>query len=144
MPYTEHFEKLSRMYLNAATNQYYKPSISLQKGSATIELAVRPDFFQSAGLVHGSVFFKLLDDSAYFAAQSTILDAHLLTSSFNCYFLRPVSEGILRGIGTLSHRSTRVIIAESKIFDERERVIAQGSGTFLKGNLPLDEKVGYL
>jgi uncharacterized protein (TIGR00369 family) len=131
------------MYLKAATNEYYKPSITVQKGCATVELAVRPDFFQSAGFVHGSVFFKLLDDSAYFAAQSAITDAHLLTSSFNCYFLRPVSTGILRGIGTLTHRSTRVIIAESHIVDEKERSIAQGSGTFLKGNLPLDEKVGY-
>ena len=143
MSYTEHFENLSRMYLNAATNDYYKPSINIQKGSVTVEITVRPDFFQSAGFVHGSVFFKLLDDSAYFAAQSTVTDAHLLTASFNCYFLRPVSSGILRGIGTLSHRSMRLIIAESKIVDEKDRLVAQGSGTFLKGNFPLDEKVGY-
>jgi uncharacterized protein (TIGR00369 family) len=144
MSYTEHFEKLTRMYLNAATNMYYKPSISIQKGSATVEVVVRPDFFQSAGFVHGSVFFKLLDDSAYFAAQSTITDAHLLTSSFNCYFLRPVSDGVLKGVGTLAHRSTRVIIAQSRIIDEKERIVAEGSGMFFKGNIPLDEKVGYI
>ncbi|MBN1603146.1 MAG: PaaI family thioesterase [Chitinispirillaceae bacterium] len=143
MSYTDHFEKLTRMYLNAATNNYYAPSISIQKGSATVEIVVRPEFLQSAGFVHGSVFFKLLDDSAYFAAQSAVTDAHLLTSSFNCYFLRPVSTGILEGIGTLTHRSKRIIIAESRIIDDKERIIAQGSGTFLKADLPLDEKVGY-
>lgn len=144
MPYAEHFERLTRMYLNAATNQYYKPSITVQKGTATIELTIRPDFHQSAGLVHGSVFFKLLDDSAFFAAQSSITDAILLTVSFNCYFLRPVSQGILRGIGTITQRTTRLILAESRIVDEKERIIAQGSGTFMKSDLPLDEKVGYV
>ncbi len=144
MSYSEHFDKLSRMYLNAATNKYYNPCITIKKGSASIEIVMRPDFFQSAGFVHGSVFFKLLDDSAYFAAQSAITDAHLLTASFNCHFLRPVSSGILKGVGTLSHRSMRLIIAESKIIDENDRLIAQGTGTFLKGNFPLDEKVGYI
>jgi len=38
----------------------------------------------------------------------------------------------------------RLIIAESKIIDENDRLIAQGTGTFLKGNFPLDEKVGYI
>ncbi len=144
MSYTEHFQKLSRMYLGAATNDYYKPSITVRKGSAIIGLTVRSDFFQSAGYVHGSVYFKLLDDSAYFAAQSTITDEHLLTASFNCYFLRPVSSGVLKAEGRLSQRSARLVIAESSVFDEKERIVAQGSGTFLKGGLPLDEKVGYV
>lgn len=144
MSYSEHFDKLNRMYVNAATNQYYKPTITMQKGTATIELTIRPDFHQSAGVVHGSVFFKLLDDAAFFAAQSSITDSILLTVSFNCYFLRPVSQGILRGIGTITQRTTRLILAESRIVDEKERIIAQGSGTFMKSELALDEKVGYI
>jgi uncharacterized protein (TIGR00369 family) len=144
MSYTEHLEKLTGMYLNAATNQYYKPYAAFQKGSAVIELIIRPDFHQSAGVVHGSVFFKLLDDAAFFAAQSSITDAILLTASFNCHFFRPVSQGILKGIGTITQRTTRLIFAESRIIDEKERVVAQGSGTFIKSELPLDEKVGYI
>jgi uncharacterized protein (TIGR00369 family) len=144
MLYTEHFVKLKSMYLNAATNNYYKPSMNIEKGSAEISITVRPDFFQSAGSVHGSVYFKLLDDSAYFAAQSTITDGHLFTASFNLYFIRPVSSGILRGMGTLTHRSTRLIIAESHVLDEKDRIVAQGSGTFMKSTMPLDEKVGYV
>ena len=33
-------------------------------------MTVRPDFFHAAGAVHGSVYFKLLDDAAYFDALS--------------------------------------------------------------------------
>jgi uncharacterized protein (TIGR00369 family) len=131
------------MYLNAATNKYYMPTISIDRGSAEIVLQVRPDFFQSAGSVHGSVYFKLLDDSAYFAAHSVITDTHLFTASFNLYFIRPVTSGVMKAVGTLKHRSSRLIIAESVVYNLDDHIVAQGSGTFMKSTVPLDEKAGY-
>jgi uncharacterized protein (TIGR00369 family) len=139
-----HFEKLARMYLNANTNRYYSPLITIQKGKAEIEIQIKEDFFQSAGIVHGSVYFKLLDDSAYFASNSLVMDVHLVTVSFNVYFLRPLNSGIMKGIGTVSHQSNRLIIAESKVFDHRGKVAAQGTGTFMKTTIALDEKAGYI
>jgi len=138
-----HYQKLTTMYLNAATNRYYKPSITIGRGTADIELPVRDDFMHSAGSVHGSVYFKMLDDAAYFAASSVIVDAHLVTASFTIYFFRPVFGGVLKASGKLAHRSTRLIIATSEVFDERGKIVAQGSGTFMKTAIPLDEKVGY-
>jgi uncharacterized protein (TIGR00369 family) len=143
MSFTDHFEKLTSMYLNAATNRYYSPTIVIGKGSAEISIAVRPDFFHSADAVHGSVYFKLLDDAAYFAASSVITDFHLVTVSFNLYFLRPVSKGIMKGVGALQHRSSRLIVAEAKVLDENNKVAAQGCGTFMKTDIPLDKNVGY-
>jgi uncharacterized protein (TIGR00369 family) len=131
------------MYLNAATNRYYTPAIIIKKGYAEITIPVRPDFFHSANAVHGSVYFKLLDDAAYFACSSAVTDAHLVTASFNLYFMRPVTQGTMKGVGTLLHRSSRLIVAEAKVFDENEKTVAHGSGTFMKTDTPLDENVGY-
>jgi hypothetical protein len=33
---------------------------------------VRPDFFHAAHAVHGSVYFKALDDAAFFAVASLV------------------------------------------------------------------------
>lgn len=143
MAHDAHYQKLMHMYMNAATNRYYKPQIRITRGTAEIELPVREDFFHSAGSVHGSVYFKLLDDAAYFSASSVVSDAHLVTASFNIYFFRPVSSGMLKATGKIIHRSTRLIIASSEVVDEKERVVALGSGTFMRTAIPLDEKVGY-
>ena len=131
------------MYVSAPTNRYYEPSITIGKGRAHILLAVRPDFFHSGHAIHGSVYFKLLDDAAYFAASSTITDAHLVTVSFNLYFIRPVDSGVLSSEGTLINRSSRLVIAEARVCTETGKLVAQGSGTFMKSDLPLDERVGY-
>ena len=143
MELQNHYDKLARMYLNAHTNGYYKPAIRISKGKAEIDITVSEQFFHSAGAVHGSVYFKVLDDAAYFAASSVIRDAMIVTASFNLYFIRPITKGVMHGAGTLAHRASRLIIVESKIVDDSGTVIAQGSATFMKTDIALDEKVGY-
>ncbi len=67
-----HFEKLEAMYLSAPNNAYYQPTIHITEGKAEVSIAVRPDFFHAANAVHGSVYFKLMDDASFFAANSLI------------------------------------------------------------------------
>lgn len=43
--------------------------------------------------MHGSHYFKLLDDSAFFAATSQGPDLFLLSASSTVQFMRPVAEG---------------------------------------------------
>ncbi|HEX2955595.1 MAG TPA: hypothetical protein VHO70_02115 [Chitinispirillaceae bacterium] len=49
--------------------------------------------------------------------------------------LQCISQGILKAIGAITQRTTRLILAESRIIDEKEGAIAQGSGTFIKSDL---------
>ena len=91
-----------------------------------------------AGAVHGSHYFKALDDAAFFAVAS--LDEHFpLTASFNMYFERPVSAGTLRAVGTVVQRARRVFLAESKLYDDDGRELARGSGTFMRSSTPWAE-----
>jgi uncharacterized protein (TIGR00369 family) len=143
VPDIEHFAKLQRMYLTANTNRYYSPTFRLERGTCEVAVEVRDEIFHSGGAIHGSVYFKLLDDSSYFAAASLDSHDHLLTTNYSVNYLRPVTRGTLRAIGTVVYRSQRVTVAESKAFDYKDRLVATGSGTFMPSKLRLDERVGY-
>lgn len=143
MPSAEHYRKLERMYVSALVNVLYAPTISIHEGRAEVTVAVRPEFFHAAGSVHGAVYFKLLDDAAFFACNSLVDDLFLVTVSFNLYLTRPVSEGQLRAVGRVVHRSQRLFIAEAELTDARGREVARGSGTFMRSNIPLASVPGY-
>ena len=139
----EHHRRLERMYLSAPANEYFRPEIRIDEGTAEVRIAVRPDFFHAANAVHGSVYFKLLDDATFFAASSLVDDAFVLTASFNIYFLRPISAGVMIARGTIVSRSSRLLIGEGVLVDGDGKEIARGSGTFMPSRVPLDERLGY-
>jgi acyl-coenzyme A thioesterase PaaI-like protein len=66
----EHYKSLKKMYLSAPVNKIYNPKIQVDNGTAEIEIEVNEKYFHSAGAVHGSVYFKMLDDAAFFAVSS--------------------------------------------------------------------------
>ena len=131
------------MYASAPINAYYAPTMHVSEGHAEVTIAVRPDFFHAAGSVHGAVYFKLLDDAAFFAANSLVEDVFVLTVSFNAYFTRPVSDGEMRAIGRVVHRSRRLLISEAALTDEDGHEIARGSGTFMLSNIALSSIPAY-
>jgi len=138
----DHYRKLERMYLSAPVNRIYSPKIQIDEGRAVVEIEVGEQFFHAANAVHGAVYFKVLDDAAFFAASSLVPDRFVVTVSFNVYFTRPVSEGSLRAEGRLVHQSKNLLIAESVLFNG-DREVARGSGTFVPSKMELSEELGY-
>jgi uncharacterized protein (TIGR00369 family) len=139
----QHFRGLEALYLAAPTNQYFKPSIRIEEGSAEIAIPLREDFFHTAGAVHGAVYFKALDDAAFFAANSLVDDVFVLTASFQLYFLRPIQTGEIVSTGRVVSQSSRVILAESIAKDSDGNEVARGSGSFMKSKLRLDAIDSY-
>ena len=139
----EHYRKLEHMYASAPINRYFAPELDVAEGRATLCIAVRPDFFHAAGAIHGSVYFKALDDSAFFAANSLVTDVFVLTVSFTTYIVRPVSQGTLLATGSVVHRSRLLVLAESVIVDAEGRQVARGNGTFMPSRIALSEDIGY-
>ena len=139
----KHYRKLERMYLSAPVNEYYAPEIHISEGQAEVAIPVRRDFFHAADAVHGAVYFKLLDDSSFFAANSLVENVFVLTVSYNVYFTHPVSVGMMKATGKVLQASRRLIIAESVVVDSEEREIARGSGTFMRSKIKLTEEIGY-
>ncbi|MCX5759721.1 MAG: PaaI family thioesterase [Candidatus Hydrogenedentes bacterium] len=139
----KHFRKLERMYLGAPVNRYYLPTIQIGAGSAQVAIQVRSDLFHAAHAVHGVVYFKVLDDAAFFAANSLVEDVFVLTVSLNVYLTRPISEGVIAATGRVVHSSRRLIIAEAEAVDGEGRPLARGTGTFMRSNIALTPEIGY-
>jgi uncharacterized protein (TIGR00369 family) len=140
---TEHYRKLEQMYLAAPINAFYLPSIWVSHGEAEIAIDVKPEFFHAANAVHGSVYFKLLDDAAFFAVNSLIDDYFALTASFTTYLLRPVTEGTMKASGKVVYAGGRSFVAESVVKDGEGREIARGSGNFVTSKIRLTPDMGY-
>ena len=139
----EHYRKLERLYLAAPTNVYYRPLIRISEGEAEIVIPVRTDFYHAANAVHGSIYFKALDDACFFAANSVVTDVLVLTVTFSIYFTRPASQGELRATGRLVHRSRRLFGSEGTVIDASGRQLARGSGSFMRSDIRLDSEAGY-
>ncbi len=133
----DHFRKLERMYASAPINEYFRPTMKVSDGRAEVTMAVRRDFYHAANAAHGAVYFKALDDAAFFAVASLVTDALVVTVTYNVYFTRPVSGGMLRAEGRVVHRSRQLFVAEAELFNDDGQPIARGSGTFMRSAIAL-------
>jgi uncharacterized protein (TIGR00369 family) len=141
-----HYKKLEKMYLEgAAINAafYESTQITIQEGMATVSLELDPKYFHALGALHGSVYFKLLDDAAFFAVNSIVSDVFVLTTNFNINIVRPVSKGLITAVGTVKFESSNLWIAESSISDYKGREIAFGTGHFARSKIALTPEIGY-
>mgnify|MGYP006220694363 FL=1 len=141
-----HFNKLENMYHFGPINQELYKGVQLQVNHERAEIIqpIESKYFHAGQSLHGSVYFKLLDDAAYFAVQSTIQDFFILTTTFNIQLLRPVTLGTVKAVGNLTFKSKNIFIADAILYDEKNREVARGSGTFIKSQHLLSEKMGYL
>ena len=139
----DHYRKLENFFHSARINEFYNPEITVSERSTEIRLDVDPKFFHAGHSVHGSVFFKLLDDACYFACQSIEKHHFLVTSSFNIQFIAPVTGGTLTVKAEVDATTRSVSFASGEIFDEKSRLVATGNGNFMKSRLNLNEDVGY-
>jgi len=139
-----HFDSLISMYAAAPINEIYSPVLNISEGEATIEIQLDQKFHHSAGGVHGSVYFKMLDDAAFFAANSLEEEFFVLTTSFTTYITRPVSTGIMRAVGKVVNKNRTQFIAESVVYDVDGKEIGRGNGVFVRGKLPLIDAAGYV
>ncbi len=138
-----HFHALERMYLGAPINELYAPSIQVGDGTAEVAIPVKPAFFHAAGAVHGSVYFKMLDDACFFAAQSQVEDVFVLTVSFTTYLTRPVTGGSLVSRGRVVHSGKNVLLAEAEVVGSDGKDVGRGNGVFMRSKIPLGPELGY-
>jgi uncharacterized protein (TIGR00369 family) len=138
----EHWRKLESLYVAAPTNEYYRPTIHIGEGVSEIRIDARPDFHHAAHAVHGSVYFKLLDDAGFFAANSLVADAFVLTSNFTIHLIQPVAEGVLVAKGRVLSAGSRQFVAEAQLFGSGEKLLAHGVGTYVRSRIALGPEIG--
>jgi len=139
----DHHRKLETMYAHAPVNRFYRPTLTVSEARAEVRIEVGEHLFHSAGAMHGSVYFKMLDDAAWFAANSLVFDVFVLTATFEVKLRRPVSTGRIRAVGTVQNDDGRSILAEAILYDYQNRVLATGHGRFARGPTPLQSVASY-
>jgi len=141
----KHYRSLEHMYLSAPINTDIYEGITIQvtDGRAELTLPIVQKYFHAANAMHGSVYFKMLDDAAFFAVNSAVSGEFVYTVSFNVQLLRPVSKGKVRSVGELKFSSNNLFIADSILYDEDGKVVGRGTGSFMKSRIPLTEEIGY-
>ena len=140
---SEHHRRLERMYASARSQNHYTTEITIGDGWAEQSLPVREDFFHAASAVHGSVYFKVADDTCFFAAQSVVEDLFVLTTSLNLHLLRPVTEGSIHGRATVVNTTRSTVLCEATLTNDAGKRIAHATAAFTTSSIPLGPDLGY-
>jgi uncharacterized protein (TIGR00369 family) len=139
----DHLRRLERMYLSAPCNEIYAPRIKISEGAAEVGFDVGPHLHHAARAVHGSSYFKAMDDAAFFAVNSLVDDVFVLTVSFNVYLLRRISEGSMLARGAVVSASKSLWVADATLEDDHGRLLGRGSGFFMRSHTALVDAMGY-
>ena len=139
-----HLRALEALYASAPVNRLFESRIELpEAGHSRIRFEVREDAFHAAFAAHGTLYFKMLDDAAFYAANGLVSDRFLLTTAFNLHFTKPMKSGEAVAEGRWISGRRRVFVAEARIVDASGDECARGTGTFLRSHIALTSLAGY-
>ena len=139
-----HFRALESLYRSAAINSLFESEIEISEpGLARIRFEVAPASYHAAGAAHGTLYFKMMDDAAFYACNSLVSDRFLLTTAFNLLFTRPIGPGRIRAEGRWISGKRRVFVAEASLIDMEGEEVGRGTGTFMRSQFPLSSLPGY-
>lgn len=139
-----HFRALESLYDSAPVNALFDSQLEItEAGRARIRFTVEERHYHAAGAVHGTAYFKMLDDAAFYAANSMVSDRFLLTTAFNLLFTRPLKAGDVVAEGRWISGKRRVYVADARLIDASGEEIARGTGTFMRSRISLASLAGY-
>ena len=139
----KHYRNLESMYQAAPLNDFYQPRMEVSEGEAEIEIDIERKYFHAGMAVHGSVYFKMLDDAAFFAANSLETEVFVLTTAFTTYLTRPITSGKMRAVGKVVNKNRTQFIAEAVLYNDKGKEIGRGNGIFVRSKNKLADVVGY-
>ena len=141
---TAHFRALESLYDAAPINGLFESRLEIvTPGVSRIAFRIERKHFHAAGAAHGTGYFKMLDDAAFYAANSLVTDRFLLTTAFNLLFTKPLREGPVTAEGRWVSGQRRVFVAEARLIDADGEEAARGTGTFMRSRIPLATLPGY-
>ncbi|MGK6354199.1 PaaI family thioesterase [Sphingomonas sp. DT-207] len=139
-----HFRALESLYAAAPINQLFESRLEIpESGVARICFQIDPRYFHAAGAAHGTSYFKMLDDAAFYAVNSLVTDRFVLTTAFNLLLTKPLGEGPVIAEGKWVSGQRRVFVAEARLIDSTGEEAARGTGTFMRSRIPLASLPGY-
>jgi uncharacterized protein (TIGR00369 family) len=139
-----HFRALEALYAAAPINLLFDSTLEIPAaGIARIHFTIDQRYFHAGGAAHGTSYFKMLDDAAFYAANSLVTDRFLLTTAFNLLFTKPLKAGPVIAEGRWVSGQRRVFVAEARLIDSDGEEAARGTGTFMRSRIALSGLPGY-
>src|SRR5690606_40816170 len=139
-----HYRALEALYASAPVNALFESRLEIvEEGHARIRFLVDERFHHAAGAAHGTIYFEMLDDAAFYAANSMVSDRFLLTTAFNLHFTKPIRAGDVVAEGRWVSGRRRVFVAEARLIDAEGDEIGRGTGTFMRSHIALAGLPGY-
>ncbi|TKD51917.1 PaaI family thioesterase [Sphingomonas baiyangensis] len=139
-----HHRALEALYAAAPINTLFESRLEIaEPGVARIHFEIEPRHYHAGGAAHGTSYFKMLDDAAFYAANSLVTDRFLLTTAFNLLFTRPLRAGPVTAEGRWISGQRRVVVADARLIDASGEEAARGTGTFMRSRIALSSLPGY-
>lgn len=98
-----------------------------------LEMEIKAEHLHAAGNVHGGVYLSLLDTVISRATRELVDDeSYVPTLCIHASFFRPVNKGRIRAIAKVVNQSRRFFHVQGELFDDSEKLLAQGSATMFR------------
>jgi uncharacterized protein (TIGR00369 family) len=107
----------------------------LERGAATLHLAVRDSLRQNRGVVHGGVTASLIDTASAFAILTLLEPAQSTTTiDLTIHYLRPLLKGEATARARVLRAGRRLIVVTVDVLDEAGNLVATALTSYLRLN----------
>jgi uncharacterized protein (TIGR00369 family) len=120
-------------FASSAFNEWFGSKlIGFGDGEIKIGLDLEPHHLNPGGIIHGGVIAAMIDMAIGLALRTRLSTefAHV-TTGLQINYLRPCRSGSVIATGTAIHQGRRTGYGEATLMDDRGRMLARGSGSFL-------------
>lgn len=116
--YLSGFLGLQGIYLDENTYQFIVP--------------ITPFMHNPLGVVHGGVLATLIDSTMGSLINRSLPSGQFaVTTELKVNYIRPGKGETLRSQASILHRGQTLIVCQGSVYDERDRLLAHATGTFI-------------
>ena len=131
----DHYKMIKDIYSVSPSVKGIDFTYKISHAQCEISHKVNSDMYNSGQVMHGMYFFKLIDEAAHGAAMSVENTSALATTNLSLNLIRPATSGIITAKATLVSRGKKQYIAQATLYNQQDKVIANGIATFMKSSV---------
>ncbi len=106
--------------------------VAAHKDGVTIEIKVRPDMMNGAGVLHGGVTATMADAAAGIAANRELGGTRAITTvEMKINYFRPVKTGVVRARSYLIRVGSTLVISRVDLTDSEKKLIGTALVTYI-------------
>lgn len=113
-------------------NHIHLEELFSDNGRSSVRCTIFENLLNFSGFVHGGVLATLIDASIGSAIRSMLDETQgSATVDLNIKYIRPGKGSALTAKASLAHKGRNLVVGQSEIFDENDKLVAIGSATFM-------------